>query len=176
MAAGLRLRLLGELGLTGAEGRWDAFAADLARAFAGQLHAAAAVPYAMVNVITDRQHFVGLHIPQGQEPVERTMSTQDGFCPEVAARGLGLVLPDVCAYPRFAANAVVDGLGIRTYAGAPLVHPATGIVLGTVCVVGTTPLPLSTGTASLELLKARSTALMDLIDQAADPFPDRDGC
>ena len=167
-----RLQLLKELGLldavTTAQGidELDAFAADLARAFRALLADNAEVRpdfpglYAMVNFVTDRQVFVGLHSPEGMPEVARTMPCDQGYCPAVVDRRKPLVLPDVYAAPRFAGNPVVDQLGIRTYAGAPLTHPRTGTVLGTVCVVGVDQLPLSTGRPSLELIKGRSATLM----------------
>ncbi|MFJ9420010.1 GAF domain-containing protein [Streptomyces sp. NPDC101227] len=156
-----RIDLLRQLGLGDLDDEFDRFAAQLARD-AGE-------PYAMVNLITHEQHFVGLHTPPGSEfpVVGRTMPRDHGYCPDVIARRKALPLPDVCAHPRFAGNAVVDKIGIRTYFGAPLIHQPTGTVLGTVCFVGTTPRPLSTGQASLQLIKERANTLMDLIHQRA---------
>ncbi|WP_406498306.1 GAF domain-containing protein [Streptomyces sp. NBC_00846] len=152
-----RVGLLHRLGLGEPDPEFDAFAADLAHA--------AGVPYAMVNLVTNEQSFVGLHSPSdGDIPaVGRTMARNHGYCPEVVSRRLPLVLPDVTAYPRFAGNEVVDLIGIRTYAGAPLIHEPTGIVLGTVCFVGPEERPLSTGQASLDLIKNRRNQLMDVI-------------
>ena len=152
-----RLQLLSDLGLGGPDEEFDAFAADLARD--------AGLPYAMVNIVTHEQTFLGLHTPTGADlpPVGRTMPRNHGYCPEVIERRAALVLPDVFAHPRFAGNPVVDQIGIRTYAGAPLIHQPTGTVLGTICVVGPTERPLSTGQASLALIKTRRDQLMQLI-------------
>ncbi|MGW4032135.1 GAF domain-containing protein [Streptomyces sp. NPDC004838] len=110
-----RADLLRILALTGPDDELDAFAARLA--------ADADVPYAMVNAFGDEQHFVGLHADRGSglPDVGRGMALDHGWCPEVVKRELPLVLPDVYAHPRFAGNPVVDAIGIRTYAGAPLV-------------------------------------------------------
>ena len=83
------------------------------------------------------------------------MARDHGYCPEVLSRRLALVLPDVMAAPRFASNPVVDKIGIRTYAGAPLIDERTDptTVLGTVCFVGTEPRDLSTGDDALDLIK-----------------------
>ncbi|MEV7157083.1 GAF domain-containing protein [Streptomyces misionensis] len=152
-----RQRLLEELGLDRPDALFDQFAADLAHA--------AGTPYAMVNAITTDQSFVGLYSqPDGSVPqVGRTMDRNHGYCPDVLDRRRPLVLPDVFAYPRFAGNEVVDMIGIRTYAGAPLIHEPTNTVLGTVCVVGLAPRPQATGKASLELIKKHRDALMDII-------------
>ncbi|MEU6346886.1 GAF domain-containing protein [Streptomyces sp. NPDC046977] len=163
-----RRRLLAELGLGEADPEFDQYAADLARA--------AGTPYAMVNLITDEQVFVGLHCPAEDSggdapPVGRTMSRDHGYCPDVLDRRAPLVLPDVLAYPRFAGNAVVDQIGIRTYAGAPLIHQPTGTVLGTVCVVGPTPQPLSTGNRTLDVIKEHRDAVMARVYERAGRTP-----
>jgi GAF domain-containing protein len=104
--------------------------------------------YAMVNFVIDgRQYFAGLSTPNGPQTIEsgaepgREMELDQGFCPHVVSRGTALPLADVCAYPRFAGNRVVDELGVRTYLGAPVKDPASGVTLGTVCVIDTEPIP-----------------------------------
>jgi GAF domain-containing protein len=153
-----RVALLRELGLDHPDQEFDAFAAALA--------ADAGVPYAMVNVhLSDQQFFVGLHSPQGGDlpEVGRSMPRDHGYCPDVVTRQPPLVLPNVMAHSRFAGNPVVDLIGIQTYAGARLFHEPTGTVLGTVCFVGTDPLPQETGQASLRLIQDRRDALMNMI-------------
>ena len=150
--------VLGALGLTGPEPELDAFAARLAEE--------AGVPYAMVNVFGTGQQFFGLHTPGDESDlptVGRTMPLDHGFCPEVVARKKALVLPDVFASPRFAGNTVVDLIGIRTYAGAPLLHGDT--VLGTVCFVGPVERDVSTGRESLALIKKRADDVMNFLHQ-----------
>ncbi|MEU1707646.1 GAF domain-containing protein [Streptomyces sp. NPDC005706] len=163
-----RLAALRALGL-GAEPdpQFDRFAAALAQD--------ADAPYAMVNFITDRQFFAGLFASADQvatsSAVGRFMERDHGFCPEVLDRRKSLVLPDVFAAPRFASNPVVDQIGIRTYAGAPLIDEHSGIALGTVCVVGTEPRPLATGRDTLHLIKSRRDELMQLIYERAADLP-----
>src|SRR5258708_23024645 len=70
------------------------------------------------------------------------------WCPHVVARKLPMILGDVCAYPRFAGNPVVDQFGIRAYIGAPLID-MTGTVLGTVCVVDVRAAPVGPGRPGL---------------------------
>ncbi|SNT33430.1 GAF domain-containing protein [Actinacidiphila glaucinigra] len=155
-----------ELGLTGdADPELDAFAARLAQE--------AGVPFAMVNVFTpDRQQFVGLHAPDGPDaaPVGRTMPLHHGFCRAVVDRARPLVLPDVFAAPRFAGDPVIDLLGIRTYAGAPLIHD--GVVLGTVCAVGPDEKPQETGQDSLALVnRIRDEVMAHLYRRAGHQQP-----
>lgn len=162
-----RRELLARLGLDEPKRStvFDSFAATTAAAFATELGDVADGLYAMVNLISDQQRFVGLHNPPGKRPVGRAMRRDHGYCPEVADRGRALVLPDVCAAPRFASNHVVDAVGIRTYAGAPLLHQ--DVCFGTLCVIGTERMPEDTAETSLALIKQHSAQLMDLIDTHA---------
>ncbi|MEU3188825.1 GAF domain-containing protein [Streptomyces sp. NPDC006923] len=159
----LKTRRLRELGLgLSPVAEFDALAARLAEA--------ADVPYAMVNITLDQQNFVGLCSPsgRGEDPaVDRTMALDHGYCPDVMSRGRALVLPDVCAYPRFASNDVVDRIGIRTYAGAPLLDVRTGLVLGTVCFVGREARPRSFGKHALALVKASQDDAMETVYRRA---------
>ncbi|MFI6163014.1 GAF domain-containing protein [Micromonospora haikouensis] len=134
-----RLHRLRALGLGRPEREFDDFARNLADV--------TDMPWAMVNFLDENgQFFAGLYtgrttqpgVSAAATPLEpgRRMSRDQGFCPHVVHRRRALVLDDVCAYPRFAGNPVVDQLGIRTYMGAPLIDH-TGTTLGTICVVGT---------------------------------------
>jgi GAF domain-containing protein len=167
-----RVRRLRRLGLgERAEPAFDAFADRLAKV--------AAVPYSMVNFIDEkRQFFAGLHTPDGAGSGARliTATTADGgtrgfgrhltrdygFCPHVVVRRKALVLEDVCDYPRFAGNPVVDEIGIRSYLGAPLID-RTGIALGTVCVVDVEPRPW--GRAGLETIKSMASELVAQLER-----------
>jgi hypothetical protein len=120
----------------------------------------------MVNMFTGEQLFIGLHNPPGKPPVGRTMALDHGYCPDLMRRepGKALTLPNVNASALFYSNPVVDKIGIQTYAGAHVLDRPTGIVLGTVCIVGKVPLPLSVGAPIQALLKQRAGQLMDLIE------------
>lgn len=142
---------------------FDDFAAEMA-AEAAKLSGSSGTPYAMVNLITDHQYFAGLHVPEGSgdgggPEVGRIMERDHGYCPNVLDRRKALVLDDVCAYPRFASNEVVDMIGIRTYLGAPLIDDVTGTVLGTVCIVDTEPRPW--GRDGLEFIRHYRDELME---------------
>ncbi|MDQ3405193.1 MAG: GAF domain-containing protein, partial [Actinomycetota bacterium] len=73
-----------------------------------------------------------------------------------------LVLDDVCAYPRFAVNPVINSIGVRAYMGAPLID-RTGTALGTICVVSTEE--SDWGRPGLELIKSMAATVVDLIHQ-----------
>ncbi|GLF98467.1 GAF domain-containing protein [Streptomyces yaizuensis] len=147
--------------------------------FADRLAQVTGAPYAMVNFIDEnRQYFAGLHTPSGRHnggsltaaaasggAVSRVMARDHGYCPHVVVRRKALVLEDVCDYPRFAGNPVVDEIGIRSYLGAPLID-RTGIALGTICVVDTEPRPW--GRAGLETIKALAAELVAQIHRRED--------
>jgi GAF domain-containing protein len=138
-------------------------------------------PYAMVNFIdSDHQYFAGLAAPAPDPAsqalasatdapeVGREMDRDHGYCPHVVVRGKALVLGDVCDYPRFAGNPVVDKIGIRSYLGAPLIDD-DGNTLGTVCVVDTET--HDWGRPGLEIIKGMAEKVMERIRErsAAEP-------
>lgn len=125
-------------------------------------------PWAMVNFHTaDGQHFAGLYVAPGAPPVSRTMARDHGYCPDVVHRPVAMILPDVCAHPRFKSNVVVDQLGVRTYSGSPLKVPELDISLGTVCFIGPERLPKTTGQASLLLVNAIRDEVVGIIRDRA---------
>ncbi|MBR7673360.1 GAF domain-containing protein [Streptomyces daliensis] len=161
-----RVVRLRELGIGDAPvPEFDDFARNLARV--------TSAPYAMVNFIDEhRQYFAGLYTPAVDQAVElepsgstsaqpgRVMARDHGYCPHVIVRRKALVLEDVCDYPRFAGNPVVDEIGIRSYLGAPLMD-RTGMALGTVCVVDQEPRPW--GRQGLETIKSMAAELVEQI-------------
>ncbi|MCM4078184.1 GAF domain-containing protein [Paractinoplanes hotanensis] len=152
-----RLRRLRELGLgDDADPQLDEFAR--------RVGAITSAPLAMVNFIQeDRQYLGGLYtsasVPAALRAglAGRTFSREHGYCPHVVVRRKALVLDDVCDYPRFAGNPVVDEIGTRSYLGAPLID-RTGVALGTVCVVDVEPRPW--GRPGLETIKALAAELV----------------
>jgi len=141
--------------------------------FARVLATTAKAPLAMVNFVgEERQYFAGLYAPamvqggpEAMVPADdpaRMMTKQQGWCPHVVVRRLPLVLDDVCDYPRFAGNPVVDEFGIRSYLGAPLID-RTGTTLGTICIVDLEPRPW--GRAGLEFIKTKAAEMMDMIHE-----------
>lgn len=101
---------------------------------------------AMVNFVGGRRmYFAGTAARADIDPGEpafladpgREMALDQGYCPHVVKRERALVLKDVCDYPRFVGNPVIDEIGVRSYLGAPLIYDGT--VVGTVCAVDPTP-------------------------------------
>ncbi|NDZ78793.1 MULTISPECIES: GAF domain-containing protein [unclassified Streptomyces] len=147
-------------------------------AFARRLAEATGAPYSLVNFIDEnRQFFAGLHTPAGTHSgsdlsavaaacgINRVMARDHGYCPHVVARRKALVLEDVCDYPRFAGNPVVDEIGIRSYLGAPLID-RTDTALGAVCVVDT--VPRQWGLTGLQTIKAAAAELVAQIHHRED--------
>lgn len=145
-------------------------------AFADRVAEVTEVPFSMVNFIDgNRQFFAGLHTPGGAHKGSdlgaaaagssrsgRYVALDRGYCPHVVVRRKALVLEDVCDYPRFAGNPVVDEIGIRSYLGAPLID-RTGVALGAVCAVDTVPRPW--GREGLDTIKSLAMELVVHIDQ-----------
>ena len=117
-----------------------------------------ATPVALVSLIDrDRQWFkarIGTDLDQ--TPIELAI------CVHALAHGRLLVIPDLTADPRTAANALVTADPfVRFYAGVPLV--GDGQAIGTLCVLDVAPRPAGlTGDqiAGLEALAARAMALI----------------
>lgn len=141
--------------------------------FARMLATSTKSPLAVVNFIGEhQQYFAGMYAPTlvqagpGTSAVPddsaRTMFKDKGWCPHVVSRRLPLVLDDVCDYPRFAGNPIVDEFGIRSYVGAPLIDK-TGTALGTICVVDMEPRPW--GRPGLEFIKAKAAEMMEIINK-----------
>ncbi|MER7490870.1 GAF domain-containing protein [Streptomyces sp. NPDC126497] len=147
-------------------------------AFAHGLAELTGTPYAMVNFLReDGQFFAGLRTPAVAPAVRgdgtgallgRALPRDHGFCPHVVARRRALVLQDVSDYPRFAGNPVVDGFGIRSYMGAPLID-RTGTVLGTVSV--TDVRPRAWGQPGLAAIKAQAADLVGRLERREDGGP-----
>ncbi len=116
------------------------------------------VPISLVSLIdSQRQWF------KSKQGLTATETPRDiSFCAHAVASGQPLLLEDATTDPRFADNPdVVGGLGVRFYAGVPLVTH-DGYALGTLCVVDTTPRQLSPeGHELLSTLAAQVTAHLE---------------
>jgi two-component system, NtrC family, sensor kinase len=116
-------------------------------------------PISLVSLVdADRQWFkstVGVQLRE----TPRSLS----FCAHTIGTARTLVVGDAQQDPRFMDNpAVVGDPRIRFYAGAPIVEPG-GHVLGTVCVIDTTPRTISPiQIAALEALARHTMALMEM--------------
>lgn len=161
-----RAAVIQELGLsTEPDPEWNEFARGFAEK-AQRLIGAERPPITLVNLVTDMQYFTGMYVSPDHPAfgaVPPVMPDDHGGCPHVIARGKALVLDDVCDYPRFAGNIVVDKYAIRTYVGAPLIH--RGTPFGTICLIDQEPAPW--GGPALHLVKDEAESLMARIHRRA---------
>lgn len=112
---------------------------------------------AMTLVDSDRQWFkssIGLEVTE----TERDVS----FCAHVVADERTIVVPDARRDERFAENPLVTGeLGIRFYAGAPLL--VDDHYVGSLCVIDRRPRTfLSDERRALEILARQASSQLDL--------------
>jgi len=94
-------------------------------------------PTALISLVdSDTQWFMAR---VGLEACETSRDVS--FCDHAMRESGVMVVPDATLDPRFADNALVTGdLGIRFYAGAPLVS-AEGLPLGALCIIDYRPRP-----------------------------------
>lgn len=167
-----RLQLLKELGLDQQHPipELDALADQVADAVGertGQLSFRG-----IVNLVAHDQFFVGLSRPRSggqstsQTPAsvaDRVMPRTEGWCVYTLDRRKAFPLNNVLDYPRSAGNGAMHRLGVKTYLGAPMIHAATGISLGTVCAVGTETTQWQRD--DVTLIKQFAQEAIDLIEQ-----------
>jgi PAS domain S-box-containing protein len=120
-------------------------------------------PIALVSLVdTDRQWFkscVGLDV--------RETSRDVAFCDHAIRQAGVMVVLDATQDSRFAGNPLVTGeLGIRFYAGAPLVAPS-GHRLGTLCIIDLQP-RASFGEVQVAQLAAMANAVTDALIMRRD--------
>lgn len=86
------------------------------------------VDKAFLGIVTEhRERFVSCHGGE-MEPLQR----EDTMCAHAVAADDMLVVPDIREDDRFAHNAALERLGIRSYAGAPVRTP-DGAAVGSLC-------------------------------------------
>lgn len=113
-------------------------------------------PVAFISLIERERQWFKASV--GSETTETTRDVS--FCAHaINEPDQVLVVPDATKDERFALNPdVVGGLGIRLYAGAPLVMP-DGVALGTLCVVDQKPRTLSAEQLQMLVLLSRQVVL-----------------
>lgn len=116
---------------TGAEESFDRIASIAARLLE--------TPFGFVTVVDDRRSFwkacVGV---DATDLAERQNQVDESFCQYVIALDDVLMVNDTRVDVRTADNPSIESMGVLAWAGAPVRGP-DGDVLGTVCVVDTTP-------------------------------------
>ncbi len=121
---------------------------------------AASLCQAPVAVITfvdsDRQCFKSVFGAQ-----MTTAPLEAGFCPFVVEQARPLVVTDALNDPKFHSHPSIDDMGLRFYAGVPLITHQ-GHAIGTICVVDFETRPLSAD--QLDNLQALGRQVMYLLD------------
>jgi GAF domain-containing protein len=126
-----RLAAVRELDLSKRKQQFDKVAKEVARTFEA--------PIALVSLIDDdHQHMPGATGLPPDLDASRQTPREVSICGHVVATDGVVVAEDVTKDPRFADNPLVLEKGIRFYAGAPL-RTASGLVLGSLCVIDTNP-------------------------------------
>ncbi|MET3206535.1 GAF domain-containing sensor histidine kinase [Pseudarthrobacter sp. S3] len=119
-----------------------------------------AVPYSVVNVITE-----GQQIQIAAFGVDaKVCSREDSMCAQVFLRRTTTVVRDASQDPRFAGNPFVTGeiAKVRFYASVPL-QTASGLVLGSLCVFSDDAAsPQAAQIAMLEVLAQQVVELLEL--------------
>ncbi len=130
-----RLRTLEAYGLaeTAPEHEFDHFA-EIAADLLG-------LPIGLVNLVGEEQVTV-----KGRSGLDiETLPRDVAFCSHALLNDSVMSVPDLARDPRFAANPLVaQEPWFRFYAGAPLVSPAGGHRIGTLCILGHEPRPALT--------------------------------
>lgn len=101
------------------------------------------MPIALISLVDEKRQF--WKSEQGLPDVlraSRAAPRETSVCGHVVARNEFLLVEDVLADARFANNPFLLEHGIRFYAGVPL-RGASGLALGTVCVMDHRPRRLS---------------------------------
>ncbi|MEA3078387.1 MAG: hypothetical protein QOF60_3295 [Actinomycetota bacterium] len=125
-------------------------------------------PVALVSLVDDQRQFfksaIGLAEPTA---TERETPLSHSFCQHVVTGGEPLVIPDSLDDDRVRGNLAITGLGVRAYAGVPLVGDG-GHVLGSFCVIDNEPHKWSDD--DIEILEELAASVMTEVElrRAAD--------
>ena len=118
-------------------------------------------PTALISLVDREQQWFKARVGLDADRTARDVS----FCDHAMREPDITVVPDATLDPRFADNALVTGeLGIRFYAGAPLVS-AEGLPLGSLCVIDYAPRPdglTDLQLRALEVLAGQVVSQMEL--------------
>jgi GAF domain-containing protein len=131
-------------------------------------------PTALISLVdADRQYFksaVGLTT----EPYATTRETplSYSFCRYAVDAGAPFVVEDAERHPLVRDNPAVEELGVRAYAGVPLVTPE-GHALGTLCVTDTTPREWSP--KQIQTLEELASSIMESLEKRVAARRDSSG-
>lgn len=130
---------------------------DITRGTAEQL----GQPVSLVTIVLDRaQLFLGSHGLVGWAGEGDGTPAEWAFCAELVRTGELYVMPDATVDPLHHDNPLVTEVGVRSYAGAPVITE-DGRVLGGHCVVGLEPRQYSDD--DLAVLRAAAQQVMSIL-------------
>ena len=110
---------------------------------------ACAAPIALISLVGEESQWFKARIGLDAQQTDRCVS----FCDHAMRGGDIMVIPDATLDARFADNALVTGEPhIRFYAGAPLIT-SSGLPLGSLCVIDTSPRPEGLSTSQAKTLR-----------------------
>ena len=116
------------------------------------------VPTAMISLVLEDKQFAKAHVGLGGALLENRGGPRDlSFCTHVVQGRQPLVVPDAAVHPAFANNPLVQQGVVRSYAGAPLETPE-GHVLGSLCIIDTKPMTISSEDVDQLVILARLVA------------------
>ena len=96
-------------------------------------------PVALVSLVDDRRQFFAAQDGlEGWAADDRETPLSHSFCQHVVADGAPLRVDDARDDARLRDNRAIPDLGVLSYLGLPI-HDAAGYVLGSFCVLGSTP-------------------------------------
>ena len=94
-------------------------------------------PVALVSLVTDDRQFFKSSVGLAEEWTKGTPLTHS-FCRHVVQSGQVLIVADALAEPALCDNLAIPDLGVRAYAGVPLIT-SDGHTLGSFCVIDVEP-------------------------------------
>ncbi|HEY0949349.1 GAF domain-containing SpoIIE family protein phosphatase [Nocardioides sp.] len=145
------------VGAAGADPSFDRYARMVCRTLGA--------PIALVSLVDgDRQVFPGAWGLPPELDAARETPLSHSLCAHVVADGAPLVVADLCAHPELQRHPAVADLGVRAYAGWPLVDH-TGAVVGSLCALDREPRQWTC--ADLELLEDLASACATHLSERA---------
>lgn len=125
------------------------------------------LPIALVTVVLDTaQLFIGGHGLTGWAAEANGTPAEWAFCAQMVRTGAPYVMPDGTKDPIHHTNPLVTEVGVRSYAGMPLVNDR-GTILGGHCVLGAEPHQFTE--AELAALHEATGNVMQILERYRTP-------
>ncbi len=123
------------------------------------------VPTCMISLVTaETQEFKGASGLPSLVANTRSTPLSHSFCKHTVSTGRILKVEDAPSDPRVSGNPAIEGIGLRSYLGFPLVNSA-GHVLGSFCLIDYVPRKWTEG--EIDTVRDFAGLAMDLIESVA---------